>query len=164
MKFINIVNYFCDIRLEHDFLNATNISHNPTENTVYKYENHPGVIAIKKYMKSTNSSFCFQIVTKENIAKLITNLDIKKAVQSMDISTKLKSLASWFQLLLLPPLINALMKVITWMLFKKLKFDQVTKKMEEQKNRTIDPLVSLPMFQKFMKDACMIKFILIFIK
>ena len=49
------------------------------------------------------------------------------------------------------------------MLLKKPKFDQFTKKMEEQKNQ-IDPLVSFPMFQKFMKYACMIKFILILIK
>ena len=89
LKFINIVNFFCENRLEYDFLNTTNISHNPIENAVYKYENHPSVIAVKKYMKGTNSSFSFQTVTKQNIAKLITNLDIKKAVQSMDIPTKL---------------------------------------------------------------------------
>ena len=59
------------------------------ENAIYKYENHPSVIAIKKHMKGTSSSFSFHTVTKENIAKLITNLDIKKAVQSMDIPTKL---------------------------------------------------------------------------
>ena len=33
--------------------------------------------------------------------------------------------------------------------------------MEEQKNQTIGPFVSFRLFQKFMKDACMIKFILI---
>ena len=86
--FVNIVPNL-KINSEYDFLNTTNISHNPIENAVYKYENHPSVIAIKKYMKGTNSSFSFQTVTKENIAKLITNLDIKKAVQSMDIPTKL---------------------------------------------------------------------------
>ena len=40
-------------------------------------------------MKGTNSSFSFQTVTKENIAKLLMNLDIKKAVQSMDVLTNL---------------------------------------------------------------------------
>ena len=39
-------------------------------------------------MKGTNSSLSFQTVTKENTAKLITNLDNKKSVQSMDIRTK----------------------------------------------------------------------------
>ena len=77
------------INTEHEFLNTTIISHNPIENAIYKYENHPSVIAIKNHMKSTNSSFSFQTVTKEGTAKLITNLDSKKAAQSMDIPTKL---------------------------------------------------------------------------
>ena len=50
------------------------------------------------------------------------------------------------------------------MLLKKPKFEQFTKKVEEQKSQTIGPLMSFLMFQKFMKDACMIKFILILIK
>ena len=77
--FVNIVPNL-GINTEHDFLNTTYISHNPIENAIYKYENHPSVIAIKKHMKGTISSFSFHTVTKENIAKLITNLDIKKAV------------------------------------------------------------------------------------
>ena len=47
------------INTEHDFLNTTKVSHNPIENAVYKYENHPSVIAIKKHMKGTYSSFSF---------------------------------------------------------------------------------------------------------
>ena len=62
-------------------------NYDPIENTVCQYENHPRIIAIKKHVKVTNSSFSFQTVTKENIAKLTTNLDIKKAVQSMHILT-----------------------------------------------------------------------------
>ena len=50
-----------------------------------------------------------------------------------------------------------------WMLLKKPKFDHFTKKIEEQKNQTIGPFMSFSMFQKFMKDACMIKFIVILI-
>ena len=75
------------INTEHEFRNATNISHNPTENAIYKHENHPSVIAIKNHMKVTNSSFSFQTVAKENTAKLTTNLDNK--LKSMDIPTKL---------------------------------------------------------------------------
>ena len=86
--FVNIVPNL-GINTEHDFLNTTYISHNPIENAISKYENHSSVITIKKHMKGTSSSFPFHTVTKENIAKLITNLDIKKAVQSMDIPTKL---------------------------------------------------------------------------
>ena len=63
--------------------------HNPIENTIYEYENHPSFIAVKKHMKGTNSLSSFQTVTKENNAELITNLDNKKAVQFMDIPTKL---------------------------------------------------------------------------
>ena len=37
------------INTEPDFLNTTNISHNPVENTICKYENHPSVIPIKKH-------------------------------------------------------------------------------------------------------------------
>ena len=43
-----------------------NISHNPIENAIYKYENHPSVIAIKNHMKGTNSSFSFQTVKTYN--------------------------------------------------------------------------------------------------
>ena len=56
------------------------------------------------------------------------------------------------------------MKVLTWILLKKPKSDQFTKEMEEQKNQTIGPVLSFPMFQKIMKGACMIRFILILIK
>ena len=78
------------INTEHGFLNTTNISHNSIENAIYKYENHTGVIAIKKQIKGNSSFSCqIQTVTKENTAKVITKLDNKKAVQSMDIPTKL---------------------------------------------------------------------------
>ena len=50
------------------------------------------------------------------------------------------------------------------MVLKKSKFDYFTKRMERQKNQTISPLLPFRMFQKFMKDPCMIKFILILIK
>ena len=40
-----------------------------------------------------------------------------------------------------------------WMLLRKLKFDHSIKKMEEQKNQTLGPLVFFQMFQKFIKDA-----------
>ena len=86
--FVNIVSNL-GRNTEHKFFNTTNISYNPIENAVYKYENHPSVIAIKNHMKGTNSSFSFQTVTKENTAKLTTNIDNKKAAQSIDIPSKL---------------------------------------------------------------------------
>ena len=75
--FVNIVPNL-DKNTEHNLLNTTNISHNPIQNAIYKYENHPSVIAIKKHINGTNSSFSFQTVTKENTAKFITNLDNKQ--------------------------------------------------------------------------------------
>ena len=46
--FVNIVPNL-GINTKHDFLNTTNISHSPIENAVYKYNNHPSVIRIKRY-------------------------------------------------------------------------------------------------------------------
>ena len=60
--------------LQTVFLNTKTL----IENAIYKYENHPSVIAIKNHIKATNSSFSFQTVTKESTAKLIRNLDKKK--------------------------------------------------------------------------------------
>ena len=68
------------INTEHDFLNTTYISHSPIENAIYKYDNHPRVIAIKKHVKGTNYSFFFRMATTGNTAKLITNLDNKKLI------------------------------------------------------------------------------------
>ena len=64
-------------------------SQDPIENAICKYENHPSIILIKKHMEGANSSFVFETDTKENIEKLITNLNIRKAVQSNDILKKL---------------------------------------------------------------------------
>ena len=38
-------------------LNTTDISNNLIENAICKYNNHPNVIAITKYMKGANSTF-----------------------------------------------------------------------------------------------------------
>ena len=162
--FVNIVPNL-GINTEHDFLNTTNISHNPSENAVYKYENHPSVIAIKKYMKGTNSSFSFQTVTKENIAKLITNLHIKKAVQSVDIPTKLvKEFGCWF-LSFIASNINKCINEGTYVdAFKKAKSRPVYKKDGKTEKSDYRPISFLSNVSKFMKDACMIRFILILIK
>ena len=48
--------------------------------------------------------------------------------------------------------------------FKKVEVPLLYKKDGKTKNQTIGPLVSFRMFQKFMKDACMIKFIVILVK
>ena len=48
--------------------------------------------------------------------------------------------------------------------FKKAEVRPLYKKMKRQKNQTIGPITSFLMFQKFMKDTCMIKFIIILIQ
>ena len=95
-KVANIFNnFFVDIvpnlgkKTQHEFLNTTDNSQDPIENAICKYDNHPGIILIKKHMQGVNSYFVFEAVTKEKIEKLIKNLNIKKAVQSNDIPTKL---------------------------------------------------------------------------
>ena len=50
---------------------------------------HPSIILIKKHKERANSSFVFEIVIKEKIEKLVTNLNIRKTVQSNDIPIKL---------------------------------------------------------------------------
>ena len=118
-----------------------------------------------KNMEGTSSSFSFHTVTKENIAKLITNLDIKKAVQSVDIPTTLvKEFGCLFSSFIASN-VNKCIKEGTYVdTFKKSEIRPLYKKEEEQKNQTIGPLVSFRMFQKFTKDACMIKFIVILVK
>ena len=83
-----VANMFNDFFTQMIFF-CLKFTHNPIENAIYKYENHLSVVAIKNYMKGTNSLFSFQTVTKENMAKLTTNLCNGKAVQSADIPSNL---------------------------------------------------------------------------
>ena len=76
-------------------LNTTNISYNPIENAICKYENHPSVVAIKNIWKVLIPHFPFRL-TKENTAELIKNSDNLKAVQSTDIPNKLAEEFSCF--------------------------------------------------------------------
>ena len=71
-------------------------------------------IAIKNHMKGTNSSFSFQTVTKENIAKLLMNLDIKKAVQSMDVLKNLVKEFGWLFSSFIAFNVNKYINECTW--------------------------------------------------
>ena len=53
------------IKTQHEFLSTTDSLQDPIENTIFKYENHPSIILIKKHMQDANSSFVFETVTKE---------------------------------------------------------------------------------------------------
>ena len=46
--FVNIIPNL-GINTQHNFLNTANISHNPIENDIHKYENHASVIAHKNH-------------------------------------------------------------------------------------------------------------------
>ena len=46
--FVNIISNL-GINTQHNFLNTANISHNPIENDIHKYENHASVIAHKNH-------------------------------------------------------------------------------------------------------------------
>ena len=64
--FVNIVTNL-DIRTQHEFLNTTDNSQDPTENAICKYENHPSIILLKKHMEGANSFFVFDTVTKRKL-------------------------------------------------------------------------------------------------
>ena len=55
--FVNIVPNL-GVRTQYEFLNTTDNSQNPSENTISKYQNYPSIILIKKNMEGTNSN-CF---------------------------------------------------------------------------------------------------------
>ena len=73
------------------FLSTTDTSdtNDPLENIICKYKNHPSITCINKHMTSSELSFTFQPVTKNQISNLIKLLNDKKAIQSTDIPTKL---------------------------------------------------------------------------
>ena len=74
---------------QHEFLNTIDNSQDQFQNAICKNENHLSIILIKKHMEGANSSFVFQTVTKEEIEKLVTNINVRKPVQSNAIPTKL---------------------------------------------------------------------------
>ena len=58
------------------------------EHAIKNFENHCSIIAIKNN-RNPNDQFCYKPVTKEIIAKEISNLKSGKAVRSNDIPTKI---------------------------------------------------------------------------
>ena len=58
------------------------------EHAIKNFENHSSIIAIKNN-RNPNDQFSFKPVTKEMIAKEISNLKSGKAVRSNDIPTKI---------------------------------------------------------------------------
>ena len=58
------------------------------EHAIKNFENHSSIVAIKNN-RNPNKQFSFKPVTKEMIAKEISNLKPRKAVHSNDILTKI---------------------------------------------------------------------------
>ena len=60
----------------------------PLLKAIVRYRNHPSSVAIKKIC-NCKSHFSFENVEKEEIPKMLNNLNFIKAVQSTDIPTKI---------------------------------------------------------------------------
>ena len=60
----------------------------PIDQAIYKYSNHPSIIAIKEKCPS-NIKFSFQNVTESEVLEVVMGLDSKKATVSQNIPTKL---------------------------------------------------------------------------
>ena len=63
-----------------------------TKKAIAKYENHPSIISIKRFMKNLYYSFSFQHVPNDKVTKL----DPTKIVQLTDIPTELTKTVSGF--------------------------------------------------------------------
>ena len=59
----------------------------PLLKTIFRYRNHPSIVAIKKFCKS-KSHFSFKNLQKEEILKELNNLIINKATQNTDIQLR----------------------------------------------------------------------------
>lgn len=60
----------------------------PLLKAIFRYRNHPSIVTIKKIC-ATKSHFSFENVEKEEIPKMLNNLNFIKAAQSTDIPTKI---------------------------------------------------------------------------
>ena len=65
----------------HNLLSDLDITNDPIENIINKYQNHPSITSINNHMGHSEVRFSFQPVTKEQIIYLIRLLNNKKAVQ-----------------------------------------------------------------------------------
>ena len=114
-------------------------------------------LQLKNVLKVLIPHFPFKLSQK----RALRNLDNKKAVQSMDIPTKVVKEYGCLFSSFITSSINKYIHECTYVdTFKKAEIWPLYKKDGRTKNQFIGPLVSFRMFQKFMKDACMIKFIL----
>ena len=68
------------INTNNDFLINAEYFYDPIEKTITKYNNHPSIITIKKFILNSDSIFSFQHCSKGKITKMI-NMHCVKSVQ-----------------------------------------------------------------------------------
>ena len=64
----------------HIFLSKKSTSHDPLDEIMPNYKNHPSITCINKDMTNSELSFTFQPVTKNQISNLTKHLNDEKAV------------------------------------------------------------------------------------
>ena len=64
----------------HIFLTNKSTSHDPLDEIIRNYKNHPSMTFINKDMTISELSFTFQPVTKNQISNLTKHLNDEKAV------------------------------------------------------------------------------------
>ena len=122
--------------------------------------NHPSFLAIRE-QKKTQISFCFKEVSIEEILKEILNWNYKKASQNSDIPTKIikKSSSTINQF------INNSIKSFTFAsCLKEAKVTSIYKKGKKDKKKTIDQSEFYQSYQKYLKELCLYKCLLRFLK
>ena len=62
------------------FLTNKSTSHDPLDEIIRNYKNHPSITCINKDMTNSELSFTFQPVTKNQISNLTKHLNDEKAV------------------------------------------------------------------------------------
>ena len=85
--FSNIVKNLDIQQYNVDDLICENVN-DPLLKTIVRYQNHPSIVAIKKFCNS-KSHFSFKNVQKEEILKELNNMNINKATRNTDIPTKI---------------------------------------------------------------------------
>ena len=148
ISFSSIIKKLDIEHVPNDESNLRNVE-DPILKAIAKYENHPGILRIKNYMKEKDLYFSYGFVDKPKISKEINKVDDKKACQEHDIPVKLmKSKKDLFSHFIYHNFNNFLS----------------SSNCDNSELRTIVQLVFFIRSLRSMKDVCMTKCINTFIK
>ena len=85
-------NYFSsaaiDLEVDRELFTEASAACDPVTIAIEKYKNHPSITRLKQ-KGFPNSNFSFNYISKDEIIKLIQNLDVSKAYQKDDIPPKI---------------------------------------------------------------------------